>query len=102
MSEYCKAYKISKLRQFPGWAGQAENLPESPIHDSGDTEASSQKPGGDDYLFLHDSYVVTDGIFEDKNVVFDKLSPEWKKFCAEKLNFEIPSYQRLQAGDGKV
>jgi len=52
-----------------------------------------------DYLFLHDSFVVTNGIFEDKNIVFDQVTPEWKQFCRTELHFNIPDDETVRHGD---
>ena len=50
----------------------------------------------DDVLYLHDSYVVTDDIYKDENVIFDKVTDEWKAFCTESLQFEIPDYEPIE------
>ncbi len=46
-----------------------------------------------DILYLHDNYVVTDGIFKDENVVFDEVNEDWKAFCTKDLEFKIPAYE---------
>lgn len=52
----------------------------------------------DDYfLYLQENYVVTDGIFKDENIIFDNVTPEWKKFCTHTLLFEIPNYGSAEA-----
>ena len=38
-------------------------------------------------LYLQDNYVVTDGIYPDRNVVFDALTPAWQQFCRDVLCF---------------
>jgi len=32
------------------------------------------------------------GKYCEENVVFDRVTPEWIKFCAEELKFEIPPF----------
>jgi hypothetical protein len=46
----------------------------------------------DDYLFVQENYVVTDGIFLDEHVIFDAVTPEWREFCERTLQFQIPDY----------
>ncbi len=95
MSEYCKAYKLSQLQNFPDWKIKIENGGTN----GKETERKSQtaeKYSGGDFLFLHDSYIVTEGIFEDKNIIFDNVTPAWKKFCKEQLKFEIPTFESVQ------
>jgi len=42
------------------------------------------------YYFLHDNFVVTMGIYQDENVVFDEVTAEWKEYCQASLKFVIP------------
>jgi hypothetical protein len=72
MGQYCKAYPLEAMRQFSGW------------RENGD-------PRDDDHIvYVQESYVVTDGIFIDENIVFDEVTDEWKEFCHNTLNFELP------------
>jgi hypothetical protein len=95
MGRYCKAYAIDQFRKFKGWEEKIENL--APIEND---EDGSQQPrtslAEDDYLFLQENYVVTDGIFLDEHIVFDNVTPEWKEFCTNDLAFEIPDYKRFE------
>ncbi|GAB1544466.1 hypothetical protein NUACC21_71420 [Scytonema sp. NUACC21] len=96
MGKYCKAYPIKKLRLFSQWSENSEN-----------TRTEKQKVDGkevevkrilmDDYfLYLQENYLVTDGIFKDKNTTFNNVTPEWKEFCHKTLEFEIPVYEAVQ------
>ncbi|MFZ5515909.1 MAG: hypothetical protein ACOY90_04695 [Candidatus Zhuqueibacterota bacterium] len=98
MSAYCKAYQLSALRQFPGWMEQRTSG-EPVAQDGSGKNSISDQLRETDYLFLHDSYVVTNGIFEDKNIVFDRVTPEWKKFCQIELQFNIPGDDADRPGD---
>lgn len=93
MGRYCKAYGVEQLKQFAGWQPRLDAL--APLENE---EDGSEQPrtalADDDYLFLQENYVVTDGIFLDEFVVFDQVTPEWKAFCTETLAFEIPDYAR--------
>ena len=99
MGRYCKAYPIDQLRKFPEWEEKVENL--APLENE---EDGSQQPrtslAPDDYLFLQENYVVTDGIFLDEHIIFDRVTPEWQAFCTTELRFEIPAYQRFEETQG--
>ncbi len=90
MGKYCKAYLAKDFRQFDGWTENLENL-----------RQEEEKPGrtelqDDDILYLQETYVVTDGIFLDENVIFDQVTDEWKTFCTAELQFEIPVYEPIE------
>lgn len=40
--------------------------------------------------------MVTGGIFKDENVVFERVTPEWKEFCTKNLNFAIPVDETIE------
>ena len=65
------------------------------LEENDDVEEKSQAPRvltDKDFLYLHDNYLVTDGIFDDKNIIFDTITADWKAFCHEVLHFEIPDF----------
>jgi len=74
MGKYCKAYPIARFREYKGWSEKAADV-------------------NRDHLYLHENYVVTEGIFMDEDVVFDDVTPEWIEFCKNTLKFEVPSYK---------
>jgi hypothetical protein len=95
MGRYCKAYAVEQLRKFAGWRERLDAL--APIENEEDgTEQARTILADDDYLFLQETFVVTDGIFQDEHVVFDEVTPEWKAFCTGDLAFEIPDYARAE------
>lgn len=69
MSNYCKAYPTVRLRAYPGWKEQSETKCES------------------EFLYLHENYVVTDGIFVEENIVFQSDDKAWHRFCQEQVQF---------------
>jgi len=93
MSTYCKAYSLAKLRQFPNWLEKSENARKEPKGENGKQIETHRELTDKDYLYLHESLIVTDGIFEDKNIIFDDITPEWEKFCKEVLKFEVPIFE---------
>jgi hypothetical protein len=92
MGRYCKAYSVAQLRTFNGWEENLANL--EPIEQEDGTQQPKTNLADDDYLFLQENYTVTDGIFLDEYIVFDRVTPEWQEFCTKTLAFEIPDYQR--------
>lgn len=89
MGRYCKAYPLARFREFPDWsAGAAGDAVPS---DAGAGEAgASEADDSLDYLFLQESLVVTRDIFMDEQIVFDRLTPEWERFCRDTLSFAVP------------
>lgn len=76
-SRYCKAYPAEKFREFNGWTQQRETTTK--------------------VWFLHESYAVTEGIYPNEEVIFDATSDEWKQFCREKLQFNVPQWENEHA-----
>lgn len=93
MGKYCKAYSLRKLREFSQWTERIENVREEKKQVEGKEVEINRVLTDDDFLYLQDNYVVTDGIFKDENIIFDNVTPEWKDFCTTKLLFEIPVYE---------
>ena len=85
MEKYCKAYPVERFQEFPGWGKTA-----TPAKDR-------EEPAR--YLYLHQDYTVTDGIFSGENVVYEDLTPEWVEFCKNILNFEVPVFESAPAED---
>lgn len=84
MGKYCKAYMIPRFREFSGWTESSENARKE--------NGSPRQLTDDDFLYLQENFVVTDGIFLDENVIFANVTPEWINFCKNELQFEVPSY----------
>jgi hypothetical protein len=96
MGKYCKAYLIKTLRQFGQWIEKSENTRVEKQHIDGQEVEVKRVLKDDDFLYLQENYVVTDGIFKDENIIFDNVTPEWKDFCQKNLGFEIPVYESVQ------
>ncbi len=95
IGRYQKAYYVKDFRALPGWEENLDNLsPEIREEKNGDVEVPRTELGDDDVLYLQDNYVVTDGIYKDENIVFDKVTDEWKAACHSQLptGFEIPDF----------
>jgi hypothetical protein len=91
MGRYCRAYPIARLRQFDGWAENLQNLrKEVKLIDGREVELT-RALGDEDFIFLHEDFTVTDGIFIDENIIYNTVSPEWVSFCKKVLEFEAPN-----------
>lgn len=94
MSDYCKAYLAKDLRKFDGWKEDTSNLrTETEEVDGQEQEVQREEIGDEDILYVHDSYIVTDDVFNDEHVVFDDVTDEWKTFLHDELDFEVPEYE---------
>lgn len=69
--KYCTAYHLSDLRRYPSWTSELQDL-------------------GDDVVFLHQDFTVTKSIWAGEDVVFDKVTDDWKNFCSNELRFAVP------------
>ena len=97
MGNYCKAYLAEQLRAFSGWSEKVENLrPDTKEVDCEDVEVPRQELKDDDILYIQEDYIVTDGIFRDEHVIFDAVTDEWKRYCHEELQFEVPHYEPIE------
>ncbi len=96
MGKYCKAYSLKKLREFKGWTQKAENAAKEKQVVAGKEVEIPRGLTDNDYLYLQENYVVTDGIFKDENVIFDDVTPEWIEYCQHTLMFEIPVYEPVK------
>jgi len=70
--KYCTAYHLGDLRKFSAWSSDAQDLSD------------------DDVVFLHQDYTVTKSIWTGEDVVFDKVTDDWKEFCNNELRFAVP------------
>jgi hypothetical protein len=99
MGKYCKAYSLKRLREFSQWTERTENTrKEKQQIDDQEVEVNRELTD-DDFLYLQENYVVTDGIFQDENIIFDNVTPEWKDFCDNTLGFEIPVYEPVKSSE---
>jgi hypothetical protein len=93
MGRYCKAYLAKQFREYPEWTEAAENA--RPVSDETEGEEENDSPRtltDDSILYLHENFVVADGIFMDENIIFDAVTDRWKAFCQEKLDFSVPDF----------
>jgi hypothetical protein len=96
MSNYCAAYEARNFRKFPGWTENEANVRKEKQDVGGKEVEVERKLDDDSILYLHDNYIVTDGIYVDENVIFDHVTDVWKQFCHETLGFEVPVYEPIE------
>ena len=91
MGRYCKAYLLKQLREFPGWSEKIQTVKRK--HPAPGQNADEAQPLTDDSIvYLQENYVVTAGIFQDEDIIFDQVTSEWMEYCKSVLNFELPDY----------
>ena len=78
--KYCSAFHLKDLRRYPGWT-------ENEITGA---DSNGKQLNGDNVVFVHGDYSVTRSIWTNEDVVFDKVTEEWKKFCIGELKFAVP------------
>lgn len=93
MGRYCKAYPIQQFRAYPSWTENSDNLRQEKREGDGQEVVVKRELTEDDYLYLQENYVVTDGIFIDENIIFADVTPEWVEYCKGTLKFEVPTYE---------
>ena len=80
--KYCNAYHLGELRRYSEWT---ENKLDSEPED-GEAPWLTDT----DVVFLHHDYKVTKSMWADEDVIFDRVTDQWKSFCTTELQFSIP------------
>ena len=99
VGKYCKVYLVERFREFSAWVEGSMNIrKEKQVIDNQQVEVD-RSLADDDYLFLQENYVVTDGIFKDEHIIFGDVTPEWIAFCQQELGFEVPAWARGESAE---
>lgn len=85
--DYARAYLLGDLRKFSDWREEKINWKESIPADGNGT---SHELSDDDVVFLQEDFTVTGLIWPGENVIFNRITPGWKEFCAQELQFKVP------------
>jgi len=96
MGKYCKAFQITRFREFGEWSENRQNARKEKRQVDGKEVDVTRDLTDQDFLYLQENFVVTDGIFIDENIIFDTVTVEWVDFCKQALGFEAPSFQPLK------
>jgi hypothetical protein len=99
MGKYCKAYPIQRLRDYSGWVENTANTRKEKTQIDDKEMEAPRVLTENDFLYVQENYVVTDGIFKDENIVFDAVTPEWIAYCQQSLKFEIPVYEPVNPAE---
>lgn len=100
IGKYCRAYPLSRLRQFSGWSEKAENARRITKEVNGEMVEVARELTDTDYVYLHTNFTVTDGIFIDENIIFSDVTPEWIEYCRNVLAQKV-SKTRPQQGEDR-
>jgi len=92
MRKYCKAYLVKEFKKFKHWQVNDANLRKEIQNVDGKEVEVPRRLSDDDILYLHEDFVVTDGIYREEHVVFDAVTEEWKAFCTRVLKFSVPDF----------
>ena len=93
---YCKAYLITKFREYKNWHENSENARKEKKTINGKEVEKPHKLTNNVFLYLQENYVVTDGIYLDENIIFDDVTDEWKEYCDNILKFEVPQHKPIE------
>jgi hypothetical protein len=97
MSNYCKAYPTDRLQQYDAWKKNTQYAGKEKRIVNGKEIEVKQGLDESGFLYLHDNFVVTSGIFVDQDIVFDDVTEEWKDFCQHVLGFKVGSSETEKA-----
>ena len=91
LRKYCKAYPLSRLRQFRDWSEKPTCGKDRAVdaNSKGD-EVERNERSADDIVFIHQDYSVTQSAWHNEDVIFEGGSEEWKEFCENELKFRVP------------
>jgi uncharacterized protein len=87
--QYCKAYYLADLRKLPGWSESRINWQEKADQDESGFGADGSFPD-DMIVFIHQDFTVTESMWHNENVIFDRVDSAWKEFCQDTLKFKVP------------
>lgn len=85
--EFCKAYTLSTIREFPGWTESLTETVEASAPANDTSETSNET---DVVVFIHQDLTVTKSMWHNEDVIFDSVTPAWEQFCHEHLKFKVP------------
>lgn len=73
---YCKAYPVKVFDQFSSWRPTLAD---------------------DAVVYLHQDFSVTASMWHGEDVVFDRVSEDWRNYCRDRLGFYVPTDLELAA-----
>jgi len=88
--KYCKAYRLGLLRRYSGWSESPIDRTTKKRSENGDRTGNDGQFTDDTIVFIHQDFTVTEFIWHNENVIFDRLDSGWHDFCTKDLKFSIP------------
>ena len=86
--KFTRAYHLGELRNFSGWYEEKIDWKENGNADS--SENGDPVVSDDDVVYLHEDLTVTQSMWHNEQVIFNRVTPEWKNFCTSVLEFRVP------------
>ena len=97
MPQYQKAYLLKDLRRFPGWT-------ETRLREEQTDRQAMARPGepagpqpeeltDESIVYIQEDLTVCESCFDTSSKMFDKVTPEWDKFCRNELGFAVPDWE---------
>lgn len=83
---YCKAYYLKDLRQYDQWG----DIATEPTHRDEKGNDTGEPATDEDIVYVHQDFTVTESMWHGEDVVVGEVSPEWRQFCEQELEFAIP------------
>ncbi|HKQ08255.1 MAG TPA: ankyrin repeat domain-containing protein [Blastocatellia bacterium] len=83
--QYCKAYHLGDLRQYPAWSEGRINWKQKP-----NGQGSEAAFDEESVVFIHQDFTVTESMWHNENVIFNQVTPDWEAFCVGTLQFRVP------------
>jgi len=103
VGQYCKAYSVSFLSKYTHWN---ENFIGNTVKRqkivNGEVIEEEHILTDNDVVYLQENYTVTDGIFLNENIIFDRINEEWQEYCKSVLNFKVPSMEKSSMTEPQV
>lgn len=85
--EYAKAYHLKDLRRYPDWSEERINWKD---RQNGSGE-SPHELADEDVVFIHQDFTVTESMWHNENVIFNRVNDTWREFCSSTLGFQVPT-----------
>jgi len=86
---YCKAYYVKELRQFSGWS-ESQITRQAHAEQRAVEDRAAQADTDDDIVFIHHDLTVTQSMWHNEDVIFDRITSAWEEFCTQVLHFKVP------------
>ena len=86
--KYTRAHHLGEIGNFNGWHEEKIDWQENGNADP--AENGDRVPSDDDVVYLHEDLTVTQSMWHHEQVIFNRVTPEWKNFCTNVLEFRVP------------